>query len=271
MLPEISILDGNFAHHPESMTHGKSARYFKWNRENKITSKSCFITDNFIHRVDKCNADRKVGMLIEPPAINPSIYSFCKEHYKKFDYILTFDKELLDMGKNFLFFPFGVCWIKDYTKPKKNKMCSMIASDKRFTPGHDFRQLVIQRFADKVDHYGRGFTYIENKEDGLRDYYFSIVIENSRTDYYFSEKIIDCFASRTIPIYWGSNVSSFFDMSGIITFNTIDDLEKIVNNLSADYYKTFAKAMENNFNLICEKDFEIPEDWIYKHYPFLIN
>ena len=92
MLPEISILDGNFAHHPESMTHGKKARYFKWNRENKITSKSCFITDNFIHKVDKCNADRKIGMLIEPPAINPSIYAFAKEHYKKFDYILTFDK-----------------------------------------------------------------------------------------------------------------------------------------------------------------------------------
>jgi hypothetical protein len=147
----------------------------------------------------------------------------------------------------------------------------MIASDKRFTPGHDFRQQVIKRFADKVDHFGRGFTYIEDKEEGLRDYYFSIVVENSRSDYYFSEKIIDCFASRTVPIYWGSNVSSFFDMNGIITFNTIDDLEKIVNSLSVELYNSYSKSIENNFNLICEKDFEIPEDWIYKKYPFLID
>jgi hypothetical protein len=60
-------------------------------------------------------------------------------------------------------------------------------------------------------------------------------------------------------------------MEGIITFDTIDDLEKIINNLSVERYNTHIKSIENNFNRICEKDFEIPEDWIFKKYPFLIN
>lgn len=268
---EINIRDFNFEHHPESMAHEKKASFFKWTRENKVVSNSCFITDRYLHLVDKCNAKRKVGMLIEPPAILPDIYKFVDQNYKKFDFILTFDKTLLDSGRNFLFYPFGACWIKDFTIPTKSKMCSMIASDKRYTPGHHFRQEVIQRFKDKVDHFGRGFNYVEKKEDGLRDYYFSIVIENSQTDYYFSEKILDCFACRTIPIYWGSNVSKFFDMNGVITFNDINDLTEIVNNLSVEKYNDMLKSVENNFALIKEQDYEIPEDWLYKRYPFLFD
>jgi hypothetical protein len=94
-------------------------------------------------------------------------------------------------------------------------------------------------------------------------------MENSRLDYYFSEKIIDCFATKTIPIYWGSNVSPFFDMSGIITFNSMEELEEIYNKLTPEFYDSFKTGMENNFNKV--KDYEIPEDWLYKHYPFLFS
>lgn len=270
-MKEINIRDFNFQHHPESMTHEKKASFFKWCRENKVVSNSCFITDRYLHLVDKCNAKRKIGMLIEPPAILPDIYKFVDENYKKFDYILTFDKELLDSGRNFLFYPFGACWIKDFSKPQKSKMCSMIASDKQFTPGHAFRQEVIRKFNDKVDHFGRGFKFVEHKEEGLRDYYFSIVLENSRTDYYFSEKILDCFASRTVPIYWGSNVSKFFDMNGIITFDTMEELEDIVNNLTVEKYKELTPYIENNFELIKKEKYEIPEDWLFEKYPFLFD
>jgi len=270
-MKEINIRDFNFQHHPESMTHDKKASFFKWTRENRVASNSCFITDRYLHLVDKCNAKRKVGMLIEPPAILPDIYKYVDENYKKFDYILTFDKNLLDSGRNFLFYPFGACWIKDFSVPVKSKMCSMIASDKQFTEGHLFRQEVIQRFSSKVDHYGRGFKYIERKEDGLRDYYFSIVLENSRSDYYFSEKILDCFASRTVPIYWGSDVSKFFDMKGIITFDTMEDLDNIIKTLTPEKYKNMLPYVETNFMSIDREKYEIPEDWLFAHYPFLFD
>ena len=42
--------------------------------------------------------------------------------------------------------------------------------------------------------------------------------------YYFNEKIIDCFFSGTIPIYWGTkNISKYFDENGIIFFPNIDE------------------------------------------------
>jgi len=267
----INLQDSNFAHHAkdQSLSEFNYPSFFRWERANVLVSDTVFITDSHIQYVDKYKAKRKVGLLIEPPEISPDIYKFADQNYKKFDYILTFDKSLLDTGRNFLFYPFGCCWVQDVTTPTKNKICSMVASNKRMTQGHNFRQQVIEQFSNRVDHYGNGFKRVNRKEDALRDYYFSIVLENSRPQYYFSEKIIDCMASRTVPIYWGSDVSPFFDMNGILTFNTIEELENIFKTLTPDLYHSMSSAIENNFNKV--NTYRVPEDWIYKHYPFLFD
>jgi predicted nucleic acid-binding Zn ribbon protein len=57
------------------------------------------------------------------------------------------------------------------------------------------------RFADHI--YGRDYKFIPNKLDGLKDYMFSIVVENSIYPKYYTEKITDCFATGTVPIYYG--------------------------------------------------------------------
>jgi len=271
-IPKINIRDSNFGHHPKSLTHEKVATYIEWSRENVAVSNSCFITDLHLHEIFKCNAKRKVGWLIEPRAINPGIYDFVDKNYKEFDYILTFDRQLLESGRNFLFYPFSCCWIKDFTIPEKSKMCSMIASDKTFTSGHQFRQQVIEKLKNKVDHYGRGFKFVDLKEEALQDYYFSIVIENSQSDFYFSEKLIDCFATRTIPIYWGcDSIGDFFDTRGMLRFNTMEELEKIVNELSVDQYQEMIEYGETNLQTVFDNEYEMPEDWLYKKYPFLFN
>lgn len=251
------------------MSYGYYPTYFEWFRENELVSDTVFITDLHLHEVDKFKSKRKVGLVIEPPDINPGIYEYVDKNNKKFDYILTFDKNLLSTGRNFLFYFFGCCWIQDFSKPNKNKLCSMIASNKRMTQGHSFRQDVVRTFSNRVDHFGNGFRRLEVRENGFRDYYFSIVLENSRPQYYFSEKLIDCFASRTIPLYWGSDVSPFFDTKGIITFNTIEDLENIFKTLTPEKYFSMIESVENNFKLV--EKYKIPEDFIYKSYPFLFN
>ncbi len=268
---KINLRDGNFSHHPpgQSMCYGFEATHFQWERENILVSDTVVVTDFFLHEVDKYKSKRKVGLLIEPPDINPGIYDFVDKNWKKFDYILTFDKKLIDSGRNFLFYPFGCCWVKDTTTPLKSKTCSIIASNKQMTSGHVFRQDVIKRFSSRVDHFGNGFKRIEKKEEGLRDYYFSIVLENSQPDYYFSEKILDCFACQTIPIYWGSDVSPFFNMNGILTFNTMDELENIFNVLTPDLYFSMKEAMLDNLTRL--EKYRIPEDWMFKHYPFLFD
>ena len=45
----------------------------------------------------------------------------------------------------------------------------------------------------------------------LRDYMYSVVIECTTDKNYFSEKIIDCFATMTIPIWYGcDNIGELF-------------------------------------------------------------
>lgn len=268
---KINLRDSNFAHHPpgQSMAYKHYPSFFQWERENVLVSDSVFITDMHLHEVDKFKSKRKIAMLIEPPAISPHIYSFVDQNYKKFDYILTYNKELLDTGRNFLFYSACCSWITDLSQPTKTKLCSMIASSKQFTEGHRFRAEVIKEFSDKVDHFGHGFKHIESKEEGLKEYCFSIVMENNNSNYYFSEKLIDCLMTKTIPIYWGSDLSRFFDTEGIITFNSIDELHNIFKNISTTLYFNKIDAVENNFKTA--QDFKIPEDWLYKKYPFLFT
>mgnify|MGYP006087097799 CR=1 FL=1 len=57
----------------------------------------------------------------------------------------------------------------------------------------------------------------QEKVVALRSYSFHIAIENVRREGYFSEKLLDCFLTRTVPIYWGCpNIGEYFDVSGMI-------------------------------------------------------
>jgi len=49
------------------------------------------------------------------------------------------------------------------------------------------------------------------------DTMFHVAVENVRQANYFTEKLIDCFLTRTVPVYWGCpNIGDFFDLAGII-------------------------------------------------------
>ena len=105
-------------------------------------------------------------------------------------------------------------------------------------------------------------TSIVGKIEGLQDYKFSITIENGQHDNYFTEKILDCFLTGTIPIYNGcENISDFFDMNGIITFNTIDELHDIVTTLTDSDYESRKDAIQRNFELA--KQYEYNNDQLF--------
>ena len=103
--------------------------------------------------------------------------------------------------------------------------------------------------------------------DGLKDYAFSIVVENNPD--WFTEKLIDCFACGTIPIYWGKlNIDKYFDDCGIIQFETIDELkDEILPSLSMDLYRQLNK--QNNFKLV--EEYRCGENWLFENYPFLFE
>lgn len=83
-------------------------------------------------------------------------------------------------------------------------------------------------------------------------YQFSITIENSREKNFFSEKIIDCLITRTIPIYYGcENIHEYFDTTGWIILadeqNFLEDLYTQLHKLNDQYYMNHLHIIEKNY------------------------
>jgi hypothetical protein len=270
---KINIRDKNFDGEPSSCHEGVN-KYVQWEFGNLPVSKSCFITDQCLGDIYKARGvKRKIAWVLEPRAIFPQVYQWIEENNKLFDFVLTFDSYLVNKGENYLYYPHGRCWINNYKDVDKINKASIIASSKNFTEGHQLRHKIISKFRDNIDVFGYGYNPVEFKEESLSKYMFSVTIENCRQEGYWTEKIVDCFATKTIPIFWGDDsVNDFFDSNGIIYFNTEDELESILIDLKHNgqsVYQSKKEAIEYNFKKV--EDYRIPEDWIYTNYPFLFN
>ena len=274
---KVDIIDNNFVSYDRSCCRFQRPANIEWDPTLKSGSRSIFLTDESIPTVDTLNTDQqKVAWLLEPRAVIPHIYSYIENNYDKFDFILTYDDTLVNMGPKFLFYPFGCCWVHPYitgAKLEKTDHISIIASGKNQTIGHQLRHRVIKELDmvsnPLIDVLGNGYKPFKNKKDGLEKYKFSIVIENSIQDTYFTEKIIDCFATKTVPIYYGtSKIANFFDKDGIISFNTVEELKEILDDLSDKDYEKMSKGIEKNFNSY--KYFVVPENFIADTYSDLL-
>ena len=86
------------------------------------------------------------------------------------------------------------------------------------------------------------------KEHVFGESAFGICIENFSNKGWFTEKILDCFLMRTIPVYWGcSDINDFFDSNGIIKFENVDDCIVRLNQLTPEYYVDRLEIIEKNY------------------------
>jgi hypothetical protein len=100
-------------------------------------------------------------------------------------------------------------------RPVKNRLLSVICSDKRTTPDHRRRIEFVQQlkavFGDAVDVFGRGFTPIDDKWEAIAPYRFHVVLENATHPHWLTEKLADCFLGGAYPFYYGcTNVFEYF-------------------------------------------------------------
>lgn len=215
--------------------------------------------DDCIPLVTKISSKKKVAWLIEPPVIKSQGYELLRnpaiQNY--FDLILTFDENLVKSNpEKIKLFPFGACWISQQNCKlyQKTKLISIVASNKNYAPGHRLRHSLISRLGENsVDLFGSGYNEFPHTDEGrlmpFKDYMFSIVIENSRMNNYFTDKIVDCFAVGTIPLYWGApNIGNYFDVNGILNFDSIEDCLKLLNTCTEEYYNGFIEVITKNFN-----------------------
>lgn len=257
--------------HAFSTSNWFKPTYFEWDFHN-LHNDFVFFTDRNVFDVydEKFKNYKKYAWLIESQAVTPESYDFVAKNYNLFDKIFTHSEQLLNKKNSFIV-PIGGCHLEDDEiglHHIKNKLISMMYSNKQFADGHRIRHEIAKKYSHLIDVMGSGVDGVHIKKiKSCEHYMFSIVIENFSNGFYFTEKIIDCFLSGVIPIYWGSpHIDSFFDSDGIIKFKDLNELEDIINNkdLLLEFYNKNLKAIENNFETA--KQFKIGEDYLYNKY-----
>jgi hypothetical protein len=124
--------------------------------------------------------------------------------------------------------------------------------------------LPIDIWGNGVENYKQKFPNNKNiiggfksMEEMCRDYLFTIAIENTSHDHYFTEKIINPLINNTIPLYWGcKKIEEYFPKHAIrLTGNSGKDMNiihtvlKNPNNYISEY-KIDQEMVLNKVNLV---------------------
>jgi hypothetical protein len=209
--------------------------------------------DKEVFYVDQVSNPIKIAWLAgEPREREPRAYKFVEDNLDKFNLVFTFDKRLLELTPKARLCPFGTTRFSNFRErqiTKKTKNLSIIGNVRMFDlEGHRLRDQVVGVYRHKFDGIKHGGDFCD-KHLYLDDYRFSVVIENTKSDFYFSEKLMDCLKVGTIPVYWGcpSIIEKFgFDPKGLITFNDIQELGGILDHLDENYYNQNMAAVSYN-------------------------
>jgi len=232
--------------------------------ENKLQHLSHLDFSLFIDTLPQSQEDLSSINIIsfQEPNEYFGLHDWAIQNKDLFDIILTQNDKILNNCENALFQPFGHTWLKSdqYNKSHKKEFKLAHLQGKLLkTYGHSLRHETTARENEFViptkfyETYGDRNNIDDarlGKEFVFGDSQFGVVIENTSHRGYFTEKILDCFLLKTIPIYWGcSNIGEFFDINGVIPFNNIDDLIYISNNLTKDYYDSKKEIINKNWKL----------------------
>ena len=178
-----------------------------------------------------------------------------------FQYILTWNYRILNYCPNAHYIAFGDTWFLpeqyNFDKDKIFKVAHLCGKLK-LSYGHGMRHELLARENEvkipKDFYFTIGNRHdIPNarlgKEQVFGDAAFGISIENFSNKGWFTEKILDCFLMRTIPVYWGcSDIHTFFNKEGIVKFENVDDCIEKLNNLTPEYYSDRLEIIEENYN-----------------------
>lgn len=232
-----------------------------------------------------------VFIQIEPDAIN-DIDTYLINNYTKYKYIYTYSAPVLSTCPNARFYLFGSARVPhtvymNIDCSKKKFAISTICGSKQCgtAKGHILRQLLYynQKYFDSLpitffrssnqhphlpDFGNNPFVPMtnipENNDKGVLfdRYQYSIIIENSQQDNYFSEKLVDCLLSKTIPIYWGCpNIGAFFDTTGWILldkdrldftqqenqYHIIHEIKTKISELTPNHYEKYYHTIHKNW------------------------
>jgi hypothetical protein len=202
-------------------------------------------------------SDFKVLVQCEPPVLYNAFEDIVKQNYQNFDLVLAYHENLLGLPNAREFLPVS-SWVKHIDVNKTNQI-SFLTSSKMWTADHAMRFMILRR-VENLTRLGR-FDFlmhrspprVESKEKFYENAKFNIACENQVMPNMFTEKLIDCFQTRTIPIYWGaSNIGDTFNKHGIIAVNNLQEIINVCNQLTPDTYEKMLPLIEDNYEISCK-------------------
>jgi len=266
-MKKINLASKPFAHAYPSTWYKKSNN-ITWEYDTKNNPITFYIDGDLFQGLNDKN-DGKLKFLwgLESPQYNNSFIHHVKSNLEQvletYETIFTYSEELLNLDSKFKFLPAGGFWIETPQIHEKTKLVSMICSDKQKTELQQFRVNYANNNKHKLDLYGHLCNGIQKKEEGLNDYMFSVCVENDIHDTYFTEKILDAFATGTIPVYKGTkNIVNHFNENGILF---LDDVN--IEDLTPELYFSKIESVKENFEKVLSLN--VLEDYMYDKY--LIN
>lgn len=221
--------------------------------------------------------DNMVLFLMEGKVVNPHNYS--PAVWDKFRYIFTWDDDLVD-GKKFIkwYPPFA-----DKESPKilpsfkEKKLLTSVSANKWSNQPNELYSAKREMFQYFSDHYPNDFDLygyldipknrlekifpflikkyktsrgeITDKIGMISKYKFTACYENMKNvNGYVSEKILDAFVARTVPIYWGAeNINEYVDPEAFIDrrkFKNETELAKYLFSITEERYNEYLAAGE---------------------------
>jgi hypothetical protein len=222
----------------------------------------------------------KLYFQLEPQAIQKTD-SYILNNSTKYKTVFTYNPIVLQTCSNSKYLLFPACsWIsgnhfRSLDLSKKQFQISCLTGSKHLTEGHTFRlnlyyyQTQIQEQIEVPITWFRSSAgeilpevtknpiILEDKFPLFENYQYSFVIENSSQENYFTEKLIDCLITKTIPIYYGCpNIKDYFDTTGWIILTEKDPFHRLnefifkwkATNYTKDSYTNFQAPIEKNFD-----------------------
>lgn len=214
--------------------------------------------------LSKLPKEKMVLFLWEPPLILRKMYK--AENLEIFSKIYTWNDDLVDNVTTFKFYyPVLRQRLDDIPSFEEKKFCTLVSSNGvKSAPGELYseRRRAIEFFEKAgekgFEFYGRGWeaknhpSYrgpVHDKLQTIKNYRFYICYENSsELKGYITEKIFDCFAAGTLPIYWGAtNIEQVIPKECFIDrrdFQTLDELYAFLKKMDKRTYEMYQKNIQ---------------------------
>ena len=205
----------------------------------------------------------RILWVIEPNEVS-NFRQTAVENHDKFDLILAWDKDILLSCPNAKLFPYGTTWIQDFEFLEKKEYCiTTLIGGKTMSQGHLLRHKLIDisKLITSIPvHLYNSINNSFSQSPELRQmvsrswknelFYsqFHIVIENVTSDNWFTEKIVDCFQTNTIPIYIGcNNIGDYFDLRGMFHVKSLEEIVEVCNNIKPETYQNMLEYVKINY------------------------